>query len=175
MLFRDIVIVGIGNPLFYDDGFGPLVVEELQKLDLPDNIKVIDGGGGASHFLFTMMFDENTTVKKLVIIDIVEMGARPGEVARLTPDLMPKASQQRYYDAHAFHAVDDLLAELEKRGVEVTIFGCQYGHVTEPDFEIGLTEEVKLAIPKTVRLVLEEIGVDYGTTISNQESLHGVS
>ena len=142
-----------------------MVAEELQKLNLPDNVMVIDGGTGASHFLFTMLFDENTIVKKLIIIDIVDMGAKPGEVARLTPDLMPKSSQKRYYDAHAFHMVDDLLLELDKKGVEITIFGCQYGHVTEPDFEIGLTDEVRLAIPKTVRLVLKEIGVDYGTTI----------
>jgi hydrogenase maturation protease len=44
MLFQEIVICGCGNPLFADDGFGPAVVEELQKLDLPENVKVIDAG-----------------------------------------------------------------------------------------------------------------------------------
>ena len=55
MLFQEIVICGCGNPLFADDGFGPAVVEELQKLDLPENVKVIDAGLGGPHFLFTLL------------------------------------------------------------------------------------------------------------------------
>ena len=67
MLFREIVIAGCGNPLFADDGFGPAVVEELKKLQLPDNVKVIDAGLGAPHFLFTLMEDAELPVKKLML------------------------------------------------------------------------------------------------------------
>ena len=72
MLFREIVIAGCGNPLYGDDGFGPAVVEELKKLQLPDNVKVIDAGLGAPHFLFTLMEDAEVPVKKLIIIDIAQ-------------------------------------------------------------------------------------------------------
>ena len=44
MLYPEIVIVGCGNPLFADDGFGPAVVEEMKNLSLPDNVKVEDAG-----------------------------------------------------------------------------------------------------------------------------------
>jgi coenzyme F420 hydrogenase subunit delta len=38
------MIVGVGNPLYTDDGFGPAVVSELKKLSLPDDLKVLDLG-----------------------------------------------------------------------------------------------------------------------------------
>ncbi|MDD3857420.1 MAG: coenzyme F420 hydrogenase, partial [Methanoculleus sp.] len=40
--------------------------------------------------------------------------------------------------------------------------------VASHEFELGLTEEVEGAIPKTVRIVLEEIGVKNGATINHQ-------
>ena len=92
MLFREIVIAGCGNPLFGDDGFGPAVVEELQKLQLPDNVKVIDAGLGAPHFLFTLMEDAEVPVKKLIIIDIADFGANPGDVTKLRPEDLPQCS-----------------------------------------------------------------------------------
>ncbi|MDD1673001.1 MAG: hydrogenase maturation protease, partial [Methanomicrobiales archaeon] len=81
MLYPEIVVVGCGNPLFVDDGFGTAVIEELQQLQLPDNVKVIDAGLGAPHFIFTLL-DEETT-KKLVIIDIADFGAEPGNVTTI--------------------------------------------------------------------------------------------
>ena len=49
MLYSEIVIAGCGNPLFGDDGFGPAVIEEMEKLTLPDNVTIQDGGAGAPH------------------------------------------------------------------------------------------------------------------------------
>ncbi|TAJ45442.1 coenzyme F420-reducing hydrogenase, FrhD protein [Methanofollis fontis] len=160
MLFQEIVIVGCGNPLFADDGFGPAVVEELQKLDLPENVKVIDGGLGGPHYLFTLMAQSDEPVKKLVIVDIAEFGAEPGTLVRLTPDDLPPGS---YRDVHSWNLVEPL--QMLKERVDITIIGCQPKRVTEPNFELGLTDEVNLAIPKAVRHVLKEIGVDYGATI----------
>ena len=60
MLFTEIVIAGCGNPLFADDGFGPAVIEEMQKLTLPDNVTIIDAGLGGPHFIFTLLDPEVT-------------------------------------------------------------------------------------------------------------------
>jgi coenzyme F420 hydrogenase subunit delta len=70
MLFQEIVICGCGNPLFADDGFGPDVIEELKKVPLPDTVKVIDAGLGGPHFIFTLMYESEEPVKKIIIIDI---------------------------------------------------------------------------------------------------------
>ena len=60
MLYPEIVIAGCGNPLFADDGFGPAVIEEMQKLSLPDNVTIVDAGLGGPHFIFTLLDPEVT-------------------------------------------------------------------------------------------------------------------
>jgi coenzyme F420 hydrogenase subunit delta len=158
MLYPEIVIAGCGNPLFADDGFGPAVVEELQKLTLPDNVKVIDAGLGGPHFIFTLLDPEVT--KKLVIVDIADFGAEPGSITKLRVEDLPPGS---YRDAHSWDLTEPL--QRIKDQVDITIIGCQQKNVTDPEMEIGLSDEVAQAIPKTVQLVLDIIGVDYGTTI----------
>jgi len=160
MLYPEIVIAGCGNPLFADDGFGPAVVEELLKFKLPDNVKVIDAGLGGPHFIFTLLDPEVT--KRLIIIDIADFGAEPGELASFQVEDLPAGS---YRDAHSWDLTEPL--QRLKDLVDITIIGCQPKHVTAPEFELGLTEDVSNAIPKTVRYVLELIGVDYGMAIEN--------
>jgi len=158
MLYPEIVIAGCGNPLFADDGFGPAVVVELQKLALPDNVGVVDAGLGGPHFIFTLL-DPDVT-KKLVIVDIADFGAEPGSIATFRVKDLPPGS---YRDAHSW----DLTEPLQRLDdtIDITVIGCQPERVTDPDMEIGLSDEVSKAIPETVRIVLETIGVDYGTTI----------
>ncbi|MEN6443221.1 MAG: coenzyme F420-reducing hydrogenase, FrhD protein [Methanoregula sp.] len=158
MLYPEIVIAGCGNPLFADDGFGPAVVAELRKLTLPDNVKVEDAGLGGPHFIFTLLDPEVT--KKLVIIDIADFGAEPGEITKLRVEDLPPGA---YRDAHSWDLAEPL--QRLKDSIDITIIGCQPKRVTSPEFEIGLSEEMMKAIPKTIRVVLDTIGVDYGTTI----------
>jgi coenzyme F420 hydrogenase subunit delta len=160
MLYPEIVITGCGNPLFADDGFGPAVVEEMAKLELPDNIKVIDAGLGGPHFIFTLINPEET--RKLIIIDIADFGAEPGELAIFRVEDLPAGS---YRDAHSWDLTEPL--QRLKDRVDIMVVGCQPKHVTAPEFELGLTEEVSNAVPRTVRKVLDLIGVDYGMAIEN--------
>ena len=75
--YAENMIIGCGNPLQTDDGFGPAVIAELKKLDLPDNVKVLDAGLAGPHFLFTMIAQSEMPVKKMVIIDIMDFGGNP--------------------------------------------------------------------------------------------------
>ncbi len=160
MLYPEIVIAGCGNPLFADDGFGPAVVEELLRLDLPDNIKAVDAGLGAPHFIFTLL-DPDVT-RKLIVIDTVNFGGKPGDLVRLNVEDLPPGS---YRDAHSWDLTEPL-HRLKDR-MEITIIGCQPKRVSAPEFEMGLTEEVQNAIPRAVREVLALAGVDYGTNLED--------
>ena len=158
MLFSEIVITGCGNPLFADDGFGPAVIEEMQKLQLPDKVTIIDAGLGGPHFIFTLLDPEVT--KRLIVIDIADFGGKPGEIIPLKPEDLPPGA---YRDAHSWDLSEPL--QRIKDRIEITIIGCQPKRVTNPEFEIGLSDEVTKAIPETIRKVLEIIGVNYGTSI----------
>ena len=162
MLFPEIVIAGCGNPLFADDGFGPAVIEEMENLSLPDNVMILDAGLGGPHFVFTLL-DPDVT-KKLIIVDIADFGAEPGTITKLRVEDLPPGA---YRDAHSWDLAEPL--QRIKDRIEVTIIGVQPARVTAPEFELGLSEELKKAIPKTIRVILETIGVDYGTTINAQE------
>jgi coenzyme F420 hydrogenase subunit delta len=160
MRFPKIVIAGCGNPLFADDGYGPAVVEELQKLTLPDDVAVIDAGLGGPHFIFPLLDPEVT--KKLIIICAADFGTEPGSITRLRVEDLPPGS---YRDAHSWDLAEPLMRIKDR--IEITVIGCQPKRVTDPEMEIGLSDEVLMAIPKTVRIVLEMIRVDYGTTIKH--------
>jgi coenzyme F420 hydrogenase subunit delta len=160
MLYPEIVVAGCGNPLFGDDGFGPAVVEELSRLNLPDTIKAVDAGLGGPHFIFTLL-DPRLT-RKLIIIDVADFGGQPGELARFRVEDLPAGS---YRDAHSWDLTEPL--HRLKDEMDITIIGCQPKRVTAPEFELGLTEEVQSAIPRAVREVLSLIGVDYGTALKN--------
>jgi coenzyme F420 hydrogenase subunit delta len=159
-LYPEIVIAGCGNPLFADDGFGPAVAEELLKLDLPEQVKVVDAGLGGPHFIFTLLSPETT--KRLIIIDVADFGADPGDLQTFTVEDLPAGS---YRDAHSWDLTEPL--HRLKDEIEITVIGCQPKRVTAPEFEIGLTDEVQNAIPGTVQMVLDIIGVDYGMAIKN--------
>ncbi len=168
MLYPEIVVAGCGNPLFGDDGLGPAVVEYLKEFDLPENVKVIDAGLGGPHFIFTLLDPEAT--RKVIIIDVADFGAEPGTVAEFRVEDLPPGS---YRDIHSWDLTEPL--QRLKDVMEIKIIGCQPKRVTAPDFEIGLTDEVKKAIPLIVRTVLCEIGVDYGTAINDEEPHPGAT
>jgi len=164
MLHSEIVIVGCGNPLFGDDGFGPAVIEEMEKLTLPDNVTIQDGGAGAPHFIFNFLNPEVT--KKLIVVDIADFDAKPGSISKIPPEkeLKPGA----YIDPHSWDGVDQLCRIREK--IPTTVILCQPAKAIrkgDADVEMGLSEEVKNAIPKAIQVILETIGVEYGTTIIN--------
>ena len=160
MLHSAIVIVGCGNPLFGDDGFGPAVIEEMQKLSLPDNVTIQDGGAGAPHFIFNFLNPEVT--RKLIVVDIADFNAKPGSISRISgKDLKPGA----YIDPHSWDGVDQLCRIRDQ--IDTTVVLCQPSKILkkgDADVEMGLSEDVANAIPKAIQVILKEIGVDYGTT-----------
>ncbi|HVP96834.1 coenzyme F420-reducing hydrogenase, FrhD protein [Methanoregula sp.] len=165
MMHSEIVIVGCGNPLFGDDGFGPAVIEEMEKLTLPDNVTIQDGGAGAPHFIFNFLNPEVT--KKLIVVDIADFNAKPGSISKISgKDLRPGA----YIDPHSWDGVDQLCRIRDQ--IDTTVVLCQPAKAIkkgDADVEMELSDDVRNAIPKAIKVILETIGVDYGTTINLQE------
>jgi len=150
----EILIVGCGNVLFEDDGFGPAVIQALQEYfkehELPENTMLIDAGTSAPHFIFSL---PQESWKKLIVVDIVDSGAESGTVRRFEVTEIPRGT---YTDAHSW-SVEEPLHELSKK-MEVFVVGCQPESVSAPDVVMGLTKSVEDAIPKAVKIILEEMG-----------------
>jgi len=161
ILEAETLVVGCGNVLFQDDGFGPRVAQEMSKLELPPGIRVIDGGTGAPHLIFTLL-DE--TCKKLIILDCISWGAKPGTLRKFTVDQLPKG---KFIDAHNWTLSEPLHAIKDK--VNIVVIGCQPAKVSEPDIVWELSPEVERAVPEAIKMVMEELGIDYGTIRQAEE------
>jgi len=152
----EILVIGCGNILFKDDGFGPAVIKALEESEehehrLPENTMLIDAGTGGPHFIFTL---PQECWKKLIIVDIVQFGAEPGTLRIFDVDELPEGS---YENVHSW-PVSQPLHDLSKK-YEVMVIGCQPETVSAPDVELGLTKSVENAIPKAINMILKEIGV----------------
>jgi coenzyme F420 hydrogenase subunit delta len=149
------LVVGCGNILFKDDGFGPTVIKKLEEYfedkDMPEETMFIDAGTGATHFIFSLP-DEKW--KKLIVVDVVQFDAEPGTLKIFSPFDMPKGT---YENVHTW-PVEEPLHDLAEH-CEVIIVGCKPGEISAPDVEMGLTEPVEKAIPEAVNMILKEIGV----------------
>lgn len=74
------LILGLGNPLRGDDGIGPAVVEALQKIALPPEVEVVDGGTAGLGLLQTI-----ADRRRLLVVDAADMGLPPGTVRQVRP------------------------------------------------------------------------------------------
>ncbi|WP_292461156.1 coenzyme F420-reducing hydrogenase, FrhD protein [Methanothermococcus sp.] len=160
-LNKEVLVLGCGNILFGDDGFGYTVINELNKMKeknpiLNSNkIEIIDAGTGASHFILSLI-DENTPIKKIVIIDAIEYGLKAGELIKLHPKDLPNIEKYRV-DAHDMPLAGMLNELNEKYKIDVVVIGCQIKNMTAPDICLELSKEVKKSINNAVNMVLEEL------------------
>jgi len=81
----DTLILGIGNILWADEGFGVRCVEEFnRRYTVADNARVMDGG---TQGLFLLPWVSE--VRRLLIFDAVDFGLAPGELRLIRDDDVP--------------------------------------------------------------------------------------
>ncbi len=74
----DCLVLGCGNPLIGDDGFGPAVIQHLEKYYLlPDSVAAIDCGTSIRDILFDLLLSPQKP-RKMIVIDVTD-----------SPDLVP--------------------------------------------------------------------------------------
>jgi hydrogenase maturation protease len=155
---RRVLVVGLGNILLKDEGVGVHAATELQKMKLPENVEVIDGGTAGLDVLLCQ--DE---AYKLVVIDATAGGREPGTIykARFAGDQKNKllsglTPEQPSISLHQLGMVEALLIA-EKTGCgpeEVVIVGIE---PVEIDAGLEPSDKIKQKIPEVVNAVLEEI------------------
>jgi coenzyme F420 hydrogenase subunit delta len=154
---KPILVLGCGNVLFGDDGFGPAVIEYLKKnTQLPEDVAVIDAGTGVREILFTLTLSERKP-KKIIIVDAVDTSGlrRPGEIVELSIEELP----ENKIDDFSIHQLptSNLLRELEQEcKVQVVIIAAQVEsipNIVKP----GLSKSLVNSIPKACQKIQEVI------------------
>jgi len=160
-LKKEIMVLACGNILFADDGFSVHVIQKLDKIltdEEKQKIALVDAGAGAPQQVLTLI-DENSKTKKIIVVDVIDWGLKPGEIRIIEKDELPNPKYHRL-DIHNL-PLSPLLREVaEKYGIEVKVVGCQAKYISEPDVYIGLSEEVEKAVDKAVEIILRELRGD---------------
>ena len=121
---RRVLIFGCGNVLLGDDGFGPAVIEELRRRDLPPDAHAEDVGTSIRGILFDIALLERGP-EHIIVLDAVDRAGRePGEVFEIAVDEIPERKIADY-SFHQFPTTNLLKEIQEGRGVRVTVLAAQ--------------------------------------------------
>jgi hydrogenase maturation protease len=155
---KQIMILGVGNLLFTDEGVGVRVAEALQdRYEFPENVKVVDGGTLGMNLLGIISETDH-----LIVVDAVRNNDDPGTLYRLAGEEIPKRIRAK----NSLHQVDLLEAltccEALDKVPETVIIGVEPEDITTLGIE--LTPTVSARVEDLVNRVLEELtslGVGY--------------
>ncbi len=138
----DITVVGVGNTIMTDDGFGVRAAEQLQQMtDYPDFVQILDGG---TLGMDLMPYIAGT--KKLLFIDAINIDAPIASYHQFTGDEL----NAYFKDKLSVHdlGLNDMLAVLKVTGEpveEVIVIGVTPEIVT---MGLELTDKVADQVPK---------------------------
>lgn len=73
-----LLIVGLGNPLAGDDGFGSEVIEHLTEQPLPYGVVALEGGDDPF-----VLLPHLQNAEEIIIVDVIHTGNKPGTVYKI--------------------------------------------------------------------------------------------
>ena len=148
----DVLVLGIGNVLWADEGFGVRAVEALHAgWTFPPEVRLMDGGT-----LGLGLFEDIAGASHVLVFDAVDCGLPGGTLKVLRGAEVPAWGAQRL-SPHQNGFNDVLgLAQLGGRGPDhITAIGVQ--PVTLDDFGGSLTPAVKSRLEEAVTLAVHEL------------------
>ncbi|MGI8677514.1 MAG: hydrogenase maturation protease [Jatrophihabitans sp.] len=152
----NILVAGIGNIFFSDDGFGCAVAARLQSVPLPDGVRVVDYGIRGVHLRYDLL----DGVDALVLVDAVPPSIGTGDAAPGTVVSMQIGADDvggGSVDAHGMSATA-VLAGLGSLGAALPstyLVGCVPAEIGDG---MGLSTPVEQAVGPAAEAVLDLVG-----------------
>lgn len=154
-----ILVLGIGNILWADEGFGVRVIEALdERYELPGHVSVLDGG---TQGLYLLPYLEDAA--GVIIVDAIDYGLPPATLKLLQDDEVPAVLGVHKVSLHqtGFQEILALLRLRERAPRRLLLVGVQPERLD--DYGGGLTPAVAAqlepALVTVLRLLAEEFGV----------------
>ncbi|WP_428567295.1 MAG: HyaD/HybD family hydrogenase maturation endopeptidase [Solidesulfovibrio sp. DCME] len=154
---RKILILGVGNILYTDEGVGVRAVERLlETYDFSDNVTLMDGGNLGMRLMQPLM-----DCDYCIVLDAVLGGDAPGTIYRFTGEDLRKSLA--FKDSmHQSDLVDTLIyCELVGKRPETVVIGM------EPfDFKtmaVELSPAIAERLPAMLEVALTELAAAGGT------------
>ncbi len=147
---KDVLVAGIGNVFFGDDGFGVEVARRLIARGEAPGVRVVDFGIRG----FDLAFALSSGVRAAVLVDATARGGAPGTLYVLEPSELHAPA----VDTHAMTPSRALELARTLGGLPpvVRVVACEAKTLaTEEDPVMGLSAEVEAAIEPAMALVDE--------------------
>ncbi len=147
-----IMVLGIGNILLTDEGFGVHLVNRLlEKYEFPDHVSVIDGGVMGMSLIGLMC-----QADKLIVVDIIRNQGEPGTLYRVEHEDIPK----RIRSKNSMHQMDFLesmtiLETAFEKTPRTTLIGVEPLEYTR--YNLEMTPEISGIMDRMETIVLDEI------------------
>ncbi|MDL2267151.1 HyaD/HybD family hydrogenase maturation endopeptidase [Desulfovibrio sp. OttesenSCG-928-G15] len=151
MAEKKILLLGVGNILYSDEGLGVYAVKQMEaEYIFPESLTVLDGGTMGS-LLMAHLMDHDV----VVVLDAVLGGEAPGTVYRLTDDGLRKSLG--FHDSqHNVDFVDTLIrCDILGKRPEAVVIGMEPADWKTMSAE--LTPVCKEKMPKFIGHVVEEL------------------
>ncbi|MGJ4882214.1 MULTISPECIES: HyaD/HybD family hydrogenase maturation endopeptidase [unclassified Bradyrhizobium] len=164
-----ILVLGIGNILWADEGFGVRVVEEFhRRFTVPDNVTILDGG---TQGLYLVNYVEEAD--GLIVFDAIDYGLVPGELKLVRDDEVPRFTGAKKMSLHqtGFQEVlsaADLLGRYPQR---LALIGCQ--PLDLEDWGGPLTAPVRAQIAPAIELACALLAEWGSPAVSRRAPLAG--
>lgn len=137
-----ICVLGIGNVLWADEGFGVRCIEALQRrYEFAPHVQLIDGG---TQGLYLIQHVQAAT--RLLIFDAIDYGLTPGTLKLVENDDVPRFMGAKKMSLHqtGFQEVLMLALLTEQYPKQVLLIGCQPEELE--DYGGSLRPRVKQAL-----------------------------
>jgi hydrogenase maturation protease len=145
-----VLVLGIGNLLWADEGFGVRAVEALQaQWQLPERVAVVDGGTQGYNLLAFVQ-----AARRMIVFDAVDYGLAPGSLKILRDAEVPRYLGACKMSLHQT-GFQDVLAVAELVGrlpEELVLIGVQPESIE--DYGGGLRPRVAARIAPAVEIAL---------------------
>lgn len=167
---KQVLILGIGNILWADEGFGVRCAEEINnRYKFFNNVKVMDGG---TQGIYLVQHVQKADV--LVVFDAIDYGLEPGTLKTIYNDDVPKFMGAKQMSLHQT-GFQEVLAMAEFTGSypdNLLLIGCQ--PVELEDFGGSLRDQVKQQVEPSIQIALDylkQFGITFGRNEEPAEEL----
>lgn len=165
-----IVILGLGNLLYGDEGFGVRAAEKLYMAwDFPGHVEIVDGGT-QGHTLLTFVEEAD----KLLVLDAVDFGGEPGTVVQREDAEIPAWLSGLKISPHQNSFSEVLaLAQLQDRlPAHIVLIGV---HPAAMNLGDGLSPQTRSRMDAVLNMALRQLrrwGVEARPAASNRRLYH---
>lgn len=145
-----VLILGIGNLLWADEGFGVRAVEAFHRqYETPENVKLMDGG---TQGIYLVQHVREADV--LIVFDAVDYGLPPGTMKRVEGEEVPKFMGCKKVSLHqtGFQEVLMMAEMMDDAPEKLLLIGVQ--PVELDDFGGGLRDEVKDRVEPAIEMAI---------------------